>query len=275
MVIRPATGAPITIDYRERAPYESTPTMYLDATGKIARQLTATGYLAPGVPGTVRGLAMAHKRFGKLPWKDVVMPAVDLADHGFMLTDALSRSLNREVAGAMAKYPWSVAAYGKPGGGEWVAGDTIKLPDLARTLRAIATNGPNAFYTGWIADSIASTMKTNGGLISKLLESVCHTRLRYHHLPFREDLAFLRNLQDISLRFSWNLVFWKKPIFGNLIECRFLLFGGDIRPGRGHSLRFAKLIVELMDHWWGSTGYSRRSETAPRSPCRKSIKSQT
>jgi gamma-glutamyltranspeptidase/glutathione hydrolase len=167
MVIRPAKGAPITIDYRERAPYKSTQTMYLDSTGKIVRQRTATGYLAPGVPGTVRGFAMAHKRYGKLPWKDVVMPAVDLAEKGFVLTPALSRSLNREVAGAMVPYPSSVAAYGKPGGGEWVAGDTLRLPDLARTLRAIATKGPNVFYTGWIADSIASTMAAHGGLISK------------------------------------------------------------------------------------------------------------
>src|SRR5689334_7786046 len=167
MVIRPAKGAPITVDYRERAPLKSTPTMYLDSTGKIARQLTATGYLAPGVPGTVRGLATAHKRFGMLPWKDLVMPAVDLAEKGFVLSDALARSLNREVSGSMARYPASVAAYGKPGGGEWKAGDTLVLRDLGRTLRAIATKGPNAFYTGWIADSIAATMARNGGLISK------------------------------------------------------------------------------------------------------------
>jgi gamma-glutamyltranspeptidase/glutathione hydrolase len=167
MVIRPATSAAIAIDYRERAPLKSTQTMYLDSTGKIARQLTATGYLAPGVPGTVRGLATAHKRFGKLPWKDVVMPAVDLAEKGFVLSDALARSLNREVGGAMAKYPASVAAYGKPGGGQWAAGDTIVLADLGRTLRAIATKGPNVFYTGWIADSIAASMAANGGLISK------------------------------------------------------------------------------------------------------------
>jgi gamma-glutamyltranspeptidase/glutathione hydrolase len=167
MVIRPAKGKPITIDYRERAPLKSTPTMYLDSTGKIARQLTATGYLAPGVPGTVRGLAVAHKRFGKLPWKELVMPAVDLAEKGFVLSDALARSLNREVAGSMSRYPASVAAYGKPGGGEWKGGDTIVLNDLGRTLRAIATKGPNAFYTGWIADSIAATMSRNGGLISK------------------------------------------------------------------------------------------------------------
>jgi gamma-glutamyltranspeptidase/glutathione hydrolase len=167
MVIRPAKGSPITIDYRERAPLKSTPTMYLDSAGNIARQLTATGYLAPGVPGTVRGLALAHKRFGKLSWKADVMPAVELAEKGFPLSEALARSLNREVAGAMAKYPASVAAYGKPGGGQWQAGDTIVLKDLGRTLRAIASKGPDAFYTGWIADSIAATMARNGGLITK------------------------------------------------------------------------------------------------------------
>jgi len=167
MVIRPAKGAPTTVDYRERAPLKSTQTMYLDSTGKIARQLTATGYLAPGVPGTVRGLALAHKKFGKLSWKTDVMPAVELAEKGFVLSDALARSLNREVSGAMARYPASVAAYGKPDGGQWKAGDTLILRDLGRTLRAIATKGPDAFYTGWIADSIAATMAQNGGLITK------------------------------------------------------------------------------------------------------------
>ncbi len=167
MVVRPANGAAVTIDYRERAPLKSTQTMYLDSAGKIARQRTATGYLAPGVPGTVRGLATAHKRYGKLSWKDDVMPAVELAEKGFVLSDALARSLNREVSGAMARYPASVAAYGNPRGGDWHGGDTIVLRDLGRTLREIATKGPSAFYTGWIADSIASTMEKNGGLISK------------------------------------------------------------------------------------------------------------
>jgi len=167
MVIRLADGSSATVDYRERAPMRSTQTMYLDSTGKIVRQRTATGYLAPGVPGTVRGLALAHSTYGKLAWKDDVMPAVELAEKGFVLSPALARSLNREVAEHMKPYPASVAAYGKPGGGEWVAGDTIRLRDLGRTLRAIATKGPNAFYTGWIADSIAASMSRNGGLISK------------------------------------------------------------------------------------------------------------
>ena len=167
MVYRPSKGTAMTIDYREKAPLLSTPTMYLDSTGKINRQLTATGYLAPGVPGTVRGMAMAHKKWGKLAWRADVMPAVLLAEKGFPLSAGLARSLNRELTGQMAKYPASVAAYGKPGGGEWKEGDTLVLRDLGRTLRAIATQGPEAFYSGWIADSIAASMSANGGLISK------------------------------------------------------------------------------------------------------------
>jgi gamma-glutamyltranspeptidase / glutathione hydrolase len=167
MVIRTADGQVTSFDYRERAPLGSTPTMYLNKEQKIERSLTAAGYLAPGVPGSVRGMALAHKRFGKLPWKDVVMPGVLLAERGFVLSPALARSLKGEVAGRMAKFPASVAAYGKPGGGEWKTGDRIVLKDLGKTLRAIATRGPDVFYTGWIADAIAADMKANGGLITK------------------------------------------------------------------------------------------------------------
>ena len=167
MIVHTPDGQATTFDYRERAPLASTRTMYLGEDGNIDRSLTAAGYLAPGVPGSVRGLALAHSKFGKLPWKDVVMPGVVLAEKGFPLSAALARSLNREVAGPMAKFPASVAAYGKPGGGEWKEGDRIVLGDLGKTLRAIATDGPDAFYKGWIADAIAADMKANGGLITK------------------------------------------------------------------------------------------------------------
>ncbi len=165
MLVRSAQGV-LAFDFRERAPLRSTPTMYLDSAGNIDRRLTATGYLAPGVPGTVRGLELAHRRYGRLKWRDVVMPAANLA-RGFALSDALARSLNREVSRSMQPYPASVAAYGKPDGGLWVAGDTIRLADLARSLDAIATGGADAFYKGWIADSIAADMARSGGLISK------------------------------------------------------------------------------------------------------------
>ena len=167
MIVRTAAGQISTFDYREKAPLKSTRTMYLGPDGRIDRSLTAAGYLAPGVPGTVRGLELAHKRFGKLPWRQVVMPAIGLAENGFPLSESLARALNRELQGSMAKFPVSVAAYAKPGGGNWAPGDRLVLGDLAKTLRAIADDGAKAFYTGWIADRIADDMKANGGLISK------------------------------------------------------------------------------------------------------------
>jgi gamma-glutamyltranspeptidase/glutathione hydrolase len=167
MIVRTPDGQLTSFDYREQAPLASTRTMYVGKDGNIDRALTRAGYLAPGVPGSVRGLAMAHARFGKLPWKDVVMPGVLLAEEGFPLSDALARGLNREVTGPMKPFAASVAAYGKPGGGEWAAGDRIVLKDLGKTLRAIATDGPDAFYKGWIADAIEADMKANGGIITK------------------------------------------------------------------------------------------------------------
>jgi len=104
---------------------------------------------------------------GHLPWKDLVMPAVLLAEDGFVMSDGLARGLNSQLAGAMGKFPASVEAYGKPGGGTWAAGDRLVLKDLGKTLRAIATDGPDAFYKGWIADRIAEDMAANGGIISK------------------------------------------------------------------------------------------------------------
>ena len=167
MVVRTPAGDVTTFDYRERAPLKSVKTMYLGQDGEIDRSLTNAGYLAPGVPGTVRGLALAHRRFGKLPWQDVVMPAVALAEGGFIVSASLARGLNAQLEGVMGRFPASVAAYGKPGGSKWTEGDRIVLGELGRTLRAIATDGPDAFYTGWIADRVAEDMKANGGIIGK------------------------------------------------------------------------------------------------------------
>jgi gamma-glutamyltranspeptidase/glutathione hydrolase len=166
MIVRTRSGEVTVFDFRERAPLRSTPTMYVGGDGNVDQSLTRAGYLAPGVPGSVRGLEAAHRKFGRLPWRDVVMPGVTLAEQGFAISPALALSLNNELP-KMASFPASVAAYGKPGGGDWVAGDRLVLPDLGRTLRAIARDGADAFYEGWIADRIADDMRANGGLITK------------------------------------------------------------------------------------------------------------
>lgn len=167
MVIRLANGRETTIDYRERAPLRSTKTMYLDSTGAIRRELIVEGYLGAGVPGTVRGLALAHQKYGHLPWKALVLPAVELAERGFSISGADADGLNWLIEQTKGKYPATVASYGKPDGSPWKAGDRLRLPTLARTLRAIATQGPDAFYRGWIADSVALAMQRHGGIITK------------------------------------------------------------------------------------------------------------
>ncbi|PYP66148.1 MAG: gamma-glutamyltransferase [Gemmatimonadetes bacterium] len=233
MVVRLKNGKATTIDYRERAPLGSTPTMYLDASGKINRALTATGYLAPGVPGTVRGLALAHRKFGRLPWREVVMPAAQLASKGFPLDSGLAQSLNREVEQAMKPYAASVAAYAKSGGGQWQPGDTILLADLGRTLTAIATTGADAFYTGWIADSVAADMQRNGGLITKA------------------DLAAYRARERAPIRGSYrgyDIVTMPPPSSGGvaMVEMLNVLSHFDLRQQGRWSPETLHLMIEAM-----------------------------
>ena len=233
MVLRLKNGTATTIDYRERAPFASTKTMYLDSTGHINRSLTATGYLAPGVPGTVRGLALAHRRFGKLPWRDVVLPAAQLASRGFVLDSGLARSLAREVAQAMKPYAASVAAYSKRDGSAWQPGDTLVLSDLGRTLDAIATRGADVFYTGWIADSIAADMQRNGGLIT------------------RKDLAAYRARERAPIRgryHGYDIVTMPPPSSGGvaMVEMLNILSHFDLEKEGRWSPATLHLLIEAM-----------------------------
>ena len=161
MVIHPGSKQePVVIDYRETAPAAATQKMF-------SRSDSWYGHKVVGVPGTVRGLALAHERYGKLPWKDLVQPAVTLAENGFVLSDYLAGSLNF-VVWQGRKFTELGRVYGKSNGAQdWHAGDRLILKDLAATLRLIADEGPDAFYTGAIADKIAAEMKAGGGLITK------------------------------------------------------------------------------------------------------------
>jgi gamma-glutamyltranspeptidase / glutathione hydrolase len=151
---------PVLIDYREIAPAAATKTMFKSSDSWY-------GHMVVGVPGTVRGLALAHKKFGKLPWKQVVQPAVDLADKGFDLDAPLASSLNSIVANSK-DFPELRRVLGKKSGAEqWEKGDRFKQPDLGKTLKLIGDQGPDAFYKGEIADLIAAEMKSASGLITK------------------------------------------------------------------------------------------------------------
>jgi gamma-glutamyltranspeptidase/glutathione hydrolase len=161
MVVYPGGKAePVVIEYRETAPAAATKTMF-------SKDDSIYSHKAVGVPGTVRGLALAHQRFGKLSWKEVVRPAVKLAEDGFIINENLANSLNWIVCAAK-DHPELPRVYGKQNGKEdWDAGDLLVQKDLAATLRLIAEEGPDAFYKGVIADKIAAEMKAGGGLITK------------------------------------------------------------------------------------------------------------
>ncbi len=153
MVVFPGGKAePVVIEYRETAPAAATKTMFSPNESRY-------GYKVIGVPGTIRGLALAHQRFGKLPWKDLVLPAEKLARHGFVIDVALASSLN-SIVSSSKEYPELRRVLGKKNGSQdWQAGDRLVQPDLAETLRQIAEQGPDAFYTGPIADQIVAEMK--------------------------------------------------------------------------------------------------------------------
>jgi gamma-glutamyltranspeptidase/glutathione hydrolase len=232
MVVRTPDGKATTFDYREKAPIKSTPTMYLNAQGEIDGRLTAAGYLAPGVPGTVRGMALAHQRFGKLSWRDVVMPAVDIAANGFRMSASLARGLSGEVRGSMRNFPASVEAYGKPGGEAWAEGDRIQQPDLARSLYAIAES-PDAFYTGWIADRIADDMAAHGGLIS------------------REDLAAYKAVERVPVKgtfLGYEIISMAPPSSGGtaMIEALNILEALEIQKTVRGSAEALHLTAEAM-----------------------------
>lgn len=165
----------VTIDFRETAPRSANPRMYLAADGSL-RPRHRAGAWAAGVPGTVRGLGLAHARFGKMPWPEVVRPAVLLARDGFAISADLAASLNRQLTpknGAgrddlsrLGDFPESTAALAKPDKSPWRAGDRLVQADLAQTLERIAQSGPDEFYTGETARLIVRYMAAHEGFIT-------------------------------------------------------------------------------------------------------------
>ena len=159
MVVYPGKGVePVVIEFRETAPAAASATMF-------AKNESWYTHKCVGVPGTVRGMELAHKKFGKLPWKDVVLPAVKLAEEGFILDEAVAGSLNYGVGSS--HFSEMARVFGKDGGANWSDGDRFVQKDLAKTLRRIGDDGADAFYKGPIADLLVAEMKAGKGLITK------------------------------------------------------------------------------------------------------------
>ncbi len=161
---------PVCIDYRETAPAAATEDMFAADTSNL-------GHRYVGVPGTVRGLALAYERYGKLSWRELVEPAVQLAEEGFEVNASLADSLN-DVLETSAEFAELLRVFAPPDGVHWKCGDRLRQPDLARSLRCIADEGPDAFYRGALAELVVDEMREGGGLIT-LEDLTCYeARLR-------------------------------------------------------------------------------------------------
>lgn len=158
------SGKTVVIDFRGVAPLAVTPDMFVDEDGDESRA-ASWGYRAPDVPGTVAGLELAHRKYGKLPWAKLVEPAIALADKGVVLTpdEAFVFSWGKE---RLSTSEAGRRTFYKPDGSLYAAGETLRQPELAWALREIAQGGAEAFYKGEIARRIAADMKKHGGLIT-------------------------------------------------------------------------------------------------------------
>ncbi|HEY8511298.1 MAG TPA: gamma-glutamyltransferase [Cyclobacteriaceae bacterium] len=165
IVYRKNSGEVTTFDFREKAPASATPTMYLDESGNLIKDLNHLSILAVGVPGTVAGLYDAHQLYGKLPWSRIVRPAVRLARKGFSYTYGLYHdAVSHEQRWKMI--PSTAAVMYRNGTTLYQPGERWRQPDLARTLARIKRQGKDGFYRGKTAEMLVSFIESQGGIIT-------------------------------------------------------------------------------------------------------------
>lgn len=160
-VYRSADGEVGSLDYREMAPLAATKDLYLDTEGNVIPKKSTLGGMAVGIPGAVAGILEVHQKMGSLPLQQLLQPAIELAEKGYVVTQKQARSFNKykdlfiEINGADTFFGRNLSA-----------GDTIVNPALAKTLKAIAEKGNNGFYEGWVAQAMVNTTQATGGILS-------------------------------------------------------------------------------------------------------------
>ncbi len=187
MVFRQADGKTDCLDFREAAPIAADRDMFLDENGEVIENLSLRGHLASGVPGSVDGMQQAHLKYGTLPWKSLVQPAIDLASNGFALTEREAGGLNwvqEALTETNTIQPEQLT-------GDWSAGDTVYMKDLAETLTRIRDLGRTGFYEGETARLIVEEMERGGGIITY------------------EDLTTYKSV-------------WRRPVIGKYKSYRFI-----------------------------------------------------
>jgi gamma-glutamyltranspeptidase/glutathione hydrolase len=188
MVYRKNNGETGALDFREKAPKAASKNMYLDENGDIIKGKSTLGAMSIGVPGSVDGMFKVYKKFGSLPFSELIQPAIDLAKKGVVVTKKQAKNLAkyRHYFSEVNPNPVFLDA-------EWKEGDTIKYPKLAETLERIRDNGRDGFYKGKTADLLVNYVKKVGGIIT-------HEDLESYQSIWRKPIEFTyKNLKIISM----------------------------------------------------------------------------
>ena len=220
-----------TIDFREKAPLKSYEKMYIDETGQFQTKKSSYGIRSIGVPGTVDGLYHFHKKYGKLPWKVLIQPSIDLSKNGFKMTNGLFNSIKNQNFHQSKKY---LKTYFNNKNGNLVKPGELWIQEsLSKTLIAIRDNGRDGFYKGWVADEIVNFMKKNNGLID------------------HNDLIKYKSTERIPVRGNYRgfeVFSMPPPSSGGitLISMLNILENEDFKKIKLNSTMFIHLLVETM-----------------------------
>ena len=220
-----------TIDFREKAPLKSYEKMYVDETGQFQTKKSSYGIRSIGVPGTVDGLYHFHKKYGKLPWKVLIQPSIDLSKNGFKMTNGLFNSIKNQNFHQSKKY---LKTYFNNKNGNLVKPGELWIQEsLSKTLTAIRDNGRDGFYKGWVADEIVNFMKKNNGLID------------------HNDLIKYKSTERIPVRGNYRgfeVFSMPPPSSGGitLISMLNILENEDFKKIKLNSTMFIHLLVETM-----------------------------
>lgn len=231
MVIRFPDGRATSIDFREMAPRSATSSMFTDSTGRYSAVIHHRSHKSVGVPGTVAGFALAHRKYGRAEWSALVDPAVHLASDGFIVPQGLARSL-AGARGYLGIYPASLAAFYR-NGAPYGAGDQFRQPDLGTTLARIRDYGQDGFYHGETARLLAAEMRRGAGLITEA------------------DLASYEAKERAPIRGTYrgyNIISMPPPSSGGaaLVEMLNILEGYDLASAGHDSPRYVHLVAEAM-----------------------------
>ena len=237
LVFRKADGSVGSLDYREKAPAAASKDMFLDANGNIIPKKSTLGGLAVGVPGTVAGLFTIHQKLGSLPMEQLIQPAIDLAEKGYIVTEKQARSFAAkrddfvQVNGESTHYAQN-----------YKAGDTVRNPQMATTLRLIQKNGAAGFYEGQTAAAIVNRVQETGGMMTL-------ADLKAYKAVWRDPIRFeYKDLKLISMA---------PPSSGGVCLAQLLGMVADANIGQyeHNSLEAMQLMIEAERR-----SYADRSE---------------